>query len=217
MFFESVKATQFNKSQWAHGETTELYLYPRDSSYSARTFKWRVSAATVDCETSTFTVLFGVRRWIMPFDATLHLTHANNDKPLYSITLKPYESHCFKGDWETQSIGKASDFNLMLKDDAYGILKPVKISEGTEVMLSTLFHEAFDERLPLAEHQLTLGLYSRDFDLTLKTNDTIQKLHCGDLLLIHYTIEEVDQIKRFSVDHSGEKSGHAVLFAVTTM
>ncbi len=217
MVLEIIKSTEYHKSQWAHGETTELYLFPRDSSYAARTFKWRVSAATVDADTSTFTVLFGVRRWIMPFDAELHLTHAHNDKPLYSITLKPYESHCFKGDWETQSIGKAGDFNLMLKDDAYGILKPVKINEGSEVMLGTLFHEAFDERLPLADHQLTLGLYSRDFDMTLNTGDGTEKLQRGDLMLIHYALEEVDHIKQFTMDHRGEKSGHAVLFAVTTM
>lgn len=215
MQFQKINQNAYLLNKWAHGETTEHFIYPEDGNYAERNFLWRISSATVDSDTSDFTVLFGVKRWIMPFDSTLHLTHTNNSKPLYSITLKPYEAHCFKGDWTTVSVGKTRDFNLMLKEGAYGILKPTKLLPETQYDLGHLFQEAFDERLPLADHTLTLGLYSRDTDIEIDLGDETMLCEREDLLMIHYSLEEVDKIKTFILSQKTQSSSHLVMFAVT--
>jgi hypothetical protein len=215
MQVQKINQNAYLLNKWAHGETTEIYIYPEDGNYTERDFLWRVSSATVDSDSSDFTVLFGVKRWIMPYDATLLLTHTNNSKPLYSITLKPYEAHCFKGDWTTSSVGKTRDFNLMLKEGAYGILKPTKLLPEAHYDLGHLFQEAFDERLPLADHNLTLGMYSRDSDIEIKLEDETLFSTREDLLLIHYTLEEVDKVKTFILSQNTQSTSHVVMFAVT--
>ncbi|MDH8677705.1 HutD family protein [Fusibacter bizertensis] len=215
MQYQIIKKKNYESNTWTHGETTQLKIYPHDGDYKNRDFLWRVSSATVTKELSDFTVLFGIKRWIMPFDHQLHLSHHQNGKPMYSITLNPYESHCFKGDWETKSKGIARDFNLMLNEGAYGILNAAKVSEdGKE--LGSIFPEAFDERLPLADHKLTLGIYSREGNISLNVSDTMSiLLPCEDLLLLDYTLVEVDEIKKYRLKHNGVNSSQVVLFAVT--
>jgi len=215
MQFQKVEKSSYKTTTWAHGETTEFYIFPKESNYEQREFLWRVSSATVTSDTSEFTALFGVKRWIMPFDAPLFLTHTHNGKPLYSITLNPYESHCFKGDWATQSRGKARDFNLMLKEGAYGIVKPVKLISTGPKDLGHLFQEAFDERLPLAEHQLTLGFYSLENDFAIETLEDSFSCTGGEMMFIHYTMEEVDLVKEFVISTQKETVSHIVLFAIT--
>lgn len=215
MQFQKISQNTYLLNKWTHGETTELFIYPEDGDYAQREFLWRVSSATVASESSDFTVLFGVKRWIMPYDSTLHLTHTNNSKPLYSITLKPYEAHCFKGDWNTASVGKTRDFNLMLKEGAFGILKPTKLLPDMHYELGHLFQEAFDERLPLVDHKLTLGMYNRDTDIEIEHDDKTIFCEREDLILIHYTLEEVDNIKTFIISQKTQATSHLVMFAVT--
>ena len=47
-------------SNWSGGSTTEFYIYPPQSSYSQRDFAIRISSATVDVESSEFTLLPGL-------------------------------------------------------------------------------------------------------------------------------------------------------------
>jgi len=215
MQYQIVKKKSYLVNAWAHGETTQLTVFPKEGEYKSRDFLWRVSSATVTQDQSDFTVLFGIKRWIMPFDHQLQLEHKHTGKPLYSITLNPYEAHCFKGDWDTQSKGIVRDFNLMLNEGAYGILNAVKVFEEGKA-LGLLFPEAFDERLPLADHRLTLGIYSREGNVSIHISDDLEILvPCEDLLLLNYSREEVDEIKKYIVLHNGLSSSYVVLFAVT--
>ena len=81
--------------------------------------------------------------------------------------------------------------------------------------LGHLFQEAFDERLPLADHTLTLGMYCRDTDVEIRHVDETILCAREDLMLIHYTLEEVDLIKTFVLSQNTQSSSHLVLFAVT--
>lgn len=215
MKIEFVGREAYIESTWAHGITTQLYIHPHDGDYTKRLFKWRVSSATVDVERSEFTSLYGVKRWIMSFDNPLHLTHMNNGKALYSITLGAYESHCFRGDWTTVCEGRARDFNLMLKDDAYGILKSAKLSPEVRKELGTIFFEAFDERLPLAGHKLTLGLYSIMGDFVLEHEQESYDVPRESLVLIHFEMEEIDQIKQMAVHAKDDHLIKLAMFVVT--
>lgn len=110
-------------SVWSGGTTTQLFIYPPQSDYARRDFLLRISSATVDCEQSTFTALPGVSRIILPLRGTLHLSYRDHGE----VFLREYEQDSFDGGWETTSVGKATDFNLMTRGGAAG-----------EVMVHTL-------------------------------------------------------------------------------
>ena len=44
-------------SRWSGGQTAEIALWPPEGSYQRRDFLWRLSSATVECESSVFTSL----------------------------------------------------------------------------------------------------------------------------------------------------------------
>lgn len=214
MLIERIPKEKFITTEWSHGKTTELFIYPHDSDYSKKQFAWRVSSATVNQTPSSFTPLFGIKRWIMPFDGGLHLTHSNRGKPLYSITLNPYETHCFRGDWHTECEGTARDFNLMLKDRVFGLLSSTKLIQDQAYELGKIFPGAFDDRLPLDDHQLTLGIFSVDGTVTVDTGHHNETFSKETLVLIHYQIHEIDEIKKYRVS-TLEPASWMVMFAVT--
>lgn len=102
----------FKTSVWSGGTTTELYLYPEKGNYATRDFQLRISSATVDLEESDFTPLPGVTRFITPVDGTFTLTHGDGSTVDLSPLAVPYR---FSGEMPTHCVGKATDFNLMLK------------------------------------------------------------------------------------------------------
>lgn len=103
-------------SNWSGGKTTQLFIYPENSEYAKRNFLFRISSATVDCERSEFTSLPGVDRVILPLKGSLHLFYEGYGEKV----LAPYEQDRFDGGWNTVSVGKATDFNLMLREGTKG-------------------------------------------------------------------------------------------------
>ena len=97
---------------WSSGTTTELAIYPVDAKYTKRNFKWRISTATVNNETSIFTMLPGIWRILMVVEGDLYLEHTGH----HNVHLAPFEQDQFSGEWETKSRGKATDFNVMLAE-----------------------------------------------------------------------------------------------------
>lgn len=205
----------YHTQKWAHGETTELCVFPPDSGKS---FRWRVSSATVTKERSTFTVFYGVKRWILPFDGPLRLKHSNDGQSRFSITINPYEAHSFKGDWATESIGIVRDFNLMLRDDAVGILKAVKLYTGQSLSMGDAFKEAFEAPITSTDQttgqKITLGFYSIDSGFRLTNEKQVIVCIKDDLLLIDYSISEVEQLKQFEISHPHLNTVHVVGFVV---
>ena len=67
---------QYNEPKiWSGGTTTELFIYPEGATYEDRNFKFRLSIATVESETSEFTPLAGVKRTLMLLHGELTLKH----------------------------------------------------------------------------------------------------------------------------------------------
>lgn len=98
-------------SKWSGGVTKQLFIYPEDGDYSSRNFRARLSIATTEEEESVFTKLEEVDRIISVLEGKMEIIH----KEHYSKILNPYEIDHFKGEWDTFSKGKVTDFNLMLK------------------------------------------------------------------------------------------------------
>lgn len=111
--FEVIKKEQYKVSNWSGGTTTEIYLAPQDGSYAERRFDFRISSATVDSEESDFTPLANVKRYLTILEGEMDLTFRETENR--KVNLKPYEVVEFSGDVPTHSVGRAKDFNLMLK------------------------------------------------------------------------------------------------------
>lgn len=107
-----LSAADFRASTWSGGTTTELYLYPETGSYASRDFLLRISSATVDLEESDFTPLEGVERYITPLQGSFTLSHPDGSSAVLPPLAAPYR---FWGHTPTHCVGKATDFNLMLK------------------------------------------------------------------------------------------------------
>lgn len=102
----------FKTTLWSGGRTTELFLSPPEGDYGKRDFLFRISSATVELEESDFTALDGVERYITPLDGSFVLSHPDSAPVALAPLSQPYG---FSGGIPTHCIGKATDFNLMLK------------------------------------------------------------------------------------------------------
>lgn len=102
----------YKTSCWSGGTTTELFIWPAGADYSQREFSLRISSATVELPESDFTPLSGVERWITPISGGFTLTHPGKAPVVMPPLAVPY---CFSGAEATHCVGKATDFNLMLK------------------------------------------------------------------------------------------------------
>ena len=102
----------YKVGQWSGGSTTELFIWPKGADYAKREFTLRVSSARVDLEESDFTPLPGVNRYITPLSGGFTLTHPDCQPVVMGPLCTPYR---FSGEIPTHCVGKATDFNLMLK------------------------------------------------------------------------------------------------------
>ena len=75
-----------------------------------------------------------------------------NHKNHYSKQLNKWDIDSFEGNWETSSIGKCTDFNLMTTGNTFGDLSLLKLIEGKFSWW----------RLGLLPVFLLLGLFSKE-------------------------------------------------------
>ena len=119
-------------SAWSGGTTTQLAIFPPEAKYADRDFLWRVSSATVELEESDFTALPDYDRLIATLRGEIVLTH-NGGAPL---RLRPFEVHAFSGADATHSVGRCTDFNLMLRRGrAAGTMEALRLTQ-TPIYLS---------------------------------------------------------------------------------
>lgn len=133
MEIKTLRAGEYPVSTWAGGTTTQLYIYPEQADYKRRDFIFRLSSATVDCEESAFTPLPGVDRIIMVLRGALRIRYGGHGE----AALRPYEQDAFSGDWDTVSYGRATDFNLMLREGAKGSLEVIALEPGESQSVET--------------------------------------------------------------------------------
>lgn len=134
--FELIKKSEYKISTWSGGTTTEMLIHPCDSSYGDRNFTWRISSATVELDESKFTSLPDYNRILMVLSGNLILKHEGQSP----IKLKELEQDAFDGNIATDSEGKVTDFNLMMrKGICQGNVEVLHIESNTT--LKTVFEE----------------------------------------------------------------------------
>lgn len=115
---QKLTPASFKTTQWSGGETTELLIYPKDSSFKERNFDYRLSVATIAVSSSDFTPLPNTNRTLLLLEGELKLIHENHHESF----LMPFSQDSFDGGWNTHSIGIAKDFNLMTKGNVRGVV-----------------------------------------------------------------------------------------------
>ncbi|MBZ9687879.1 HutD family protein [Clostridium estertheticum] len=179
-----IKENEHKTSEWSGGTTTELYIYPEDSLYGQRNFKWRLSSAKVEVEKSTFTSLQGIFRHIMVIEGELLLEHENH----HNVALKAFEQDSFSGDWTTTSFGKVTDFNLMLAQGYTGTLESIFLNSGEikDIWLHSKVKD--DEKVYGITEAVYIVLGNIEIDNGLMGKVGLKK---GDLALVTRTGEEI--------------------------
>lgn len=122
---------EYKTSSWSGGTTTELFIYPPESTYQERNFQIRISSATVDVDESNFTKLPDYNRVLMILSGELEINHQNH----HSKTLSQYGCDYFDGAWDTSAKGKVRDFNLMTSESFLGKLVYDSLSSATKYTL----------------------------------------------------------------------------------
>ncbi len=133
--YKIIKNETHKISKWSGGETTELMIFPENSIYSEKKFKWRISTATVVNEESKFTYMNNYYRHLMVLSGKVKLVH----KEYHSVNLEPFDKDFFHGDWNTKSFGCCTDFNLMLRKGVVGNLSTTPVKE--DMHLANLIKE----------------------------------------------------------------------------
>ncbi len=120
-----IKKNQLQTNVWSGGTTTQLAIYPPKAIYQNLDFIFRISTATIDVEESSFTKLPNVSRIIMILKGELTIQH----KDQYTKQLKKFDIDTFSGNWQTTSIGKVTDFNVMTKGSVKAVVSGFLIEE----------------------------------------------------------------------------------------
>lgn len=157
----------FKTSSWAGGITKQMYIYPKSSIYEKRNFYIRISTATVENGKSTFTNLKGYDRFLMVLEGKISIFH--DSKKLRELHAFDYDF--FKGESNTISIGKCTDFNIMLKRDFYRGLIVKKVCD---------FPKDCNTVPGLTFGFILSGQYS-----IIKNDQVMESLTKGQLFLIH--------------------------------
>ncbi len=172
--YKIIKADTHKVAKWSGGESTELMIFPPDSIYKQKRFKWRLSTATVEAETTTFTPLKNYHRHLMVLHGETKLTHQYQ----HMVRLHPYEKDFFHGDWKTTSEGRCVDFNLMLKKGIVGNISTTPVKQDAHLVnlikegkwyLTTVFYTLEDT---------TTFIIKKDFK-----EYVYETLNAGDLIV----------------------------------
>ncbi len=117
---------QYKTTKWSGGNTTELFIYPADSSYQAQDFSIRISTASIESSPSVFTQLPRTQRKLMVLQGALFITHPGR----YHTLLLPYDTDAFEGNWNTESKGTGEDYNVMTRGNLSSNLGAVELAAG---------------------------------------------------------------------------------------
>ncbi len=172
MSINIVRKEEQHTREWSGGTTTQLYIFPKNSSYKDKTFSFRLSSAKINIEESTFTKLEGISRYIMILSGELELEHNNGQ---YRKTLKQFDTDQFLGDWDTKSKGKVIDFNLMTKGSTFGHIHHININPNKQYIIK---HKTDYNHIAIYSYKGSFNINYLENHFTIKENDFVIINHC---------------------------------------
>ena len=178
MKLELTRKSELTPRQWSGGTTTQLAIFPKDAGYLDRNFQFRLSTSEIAVEESVFTFLPGVSRVLLVLEGELRLHHPGR----YAKVLRKFDTDTFMGDWQTRSLGRATDFNLMTTGSIHGHLEGITLKKGSSM------------NIELSEIHDVAGIYSFKGEHTVEVADHKVELSAGDNLLL-FTDNTVDTMR----------------------
>ena len=170
MKVEIVKKENQTTANWAGGTTTELFIYPKETSFVNRDFDFRISTATVEVEESIFTIFHKLNRILMILEGELEINHTDR----YSKILKKLDQDAFHGEWPTTAKGKVTDFNLIFTDKIEGNVDSLDLPENAELAITNEFTYDYKAVYLLEGHLLINNKYElhpNDFVILSEINE----------------------------------------------
>lgn len=170
MEWKLLNQSDYRTTRWSGGTTTQLAIAPEGAQYAGRDFLWRISSAQVELEHSDFTPLPDYDRFLTVLTGELELKVGDEARtPLPRLTVR-----FFDGGVPTQSWGKCTDFNLMVrKGQGQGAVRSLRLPAfGTAALTPET-----DRIYP----SLTLALFC--VSGALKLSETDLTARPGELLL----------------------------------
>lgn len=161
--------SDFLKTTWSGGTTTEIAIAPNGAQYAARDFLWRLSRATVEIERSDFTPLSDYHRLLCVAQGQMTLSH-NGGEP---ITLEQGQVHAFDGGWDTVSFGTCTDLGLMYRK-----------GQCDATMQTLCFEKGAQHHISCADQRQTILCYlltGQGAFLTADEKFDMQAGHCARL------------------------------------
>lgn len=111
MEWKLLKRSDYHTARWSGGTTTQLAIAPEGAQYADRDFLWRISSAQVESAHSDFTPLPDYDRFLTVLAGELELKVGGKARtPLPRLTVCSFD-----GGVPTQSWGRCTDFNLMVR------------------------------------------------------------------------------------------------------
>lgn len=159
---------QYEVSSWPGGTTTQIAIAPDGALYRDRDFLWRISSASVELDSSDFTLLPEYDRLICVLRGNMRLTHGGGE----TVTLSPYMVHGFDGGVSTRSEGRCVDFNLMTRK---------RLCRGSLEALTPKRGERVEIR-PKGKNAAIL-IYCREGDGAVIAGDRRERLSAGEAVL----------------------------------
>jgi environmental stress-induced protein Ves len=126
MNYQLIPSSKQITTKWSGGITSQLFIYPDESSVEARDFDFRISTAKVEAKSSSFTPFLGYNRTLLILTGGIQINHAGH----YQKQLKQFDQDFFKGDWETSSKGTCVDFNGISKTKFANVTEVHQFTEG---------------------------------------------------------------------------------------
>jgi environmental stress-induced protein Ves len=192
-----LKSAERDTTNWSGGSTSQIAIHPQHAEYGKRNFTWRLSSAKVELAESTFTSLPGIQRVLMVTDGEVTLNHQGH----HSVCLKPFAQDRFYGDWTTKSVGKVSDFNLMLADNCKGELSAIALVKKTRIETAVLSSSDCS--------QFSAAFYCLDGSVRLVVNQkNSYELDEGDALLL--TGEPQNEAISLEINNCEDKTVHVI-------
>lgn len=183
-----IVSADYVTTTWSGGVTTQVAIRPEGAVYADRDFSWRLSSATVELPESTFTPLPDYNRFVSILDGEMSLWHDGGSE----LHMIPYTIHAFDGGAASHSVGKCTDFNLMLRKGSC-----------TGGLRSLLVGEESTSSLPLAPipsgARQTVVIYCVQGDGTLVSQDCSVRFAAGEAALLEGSAAAVLHSEKASV------------------
>lgn len=162
-------------TDWGGGATIQLSVYPQNCSGGhLLEYIFEITSSTVIYDTTDFTQFYGYKRLLMVIEGEMTLIHGDGK----TVHLGKYEYDCFDGNDKTRSMGKATDYEIVIKNDDYAELKVFEMKKSCSMPIDNMTNPNY--------HDCCQGIYCHMGAVTVIVNNSTYEMGQGEQLSVFY-------------------------------